>query len=70
MAGTETLYSRLCGMGLSKPYASQIANGHRAPGMKLALRIYKEIGTKLGPLKDATVREIEVAERLSERSAA
>lgn len=43
---------------VSKPYASQIASGKRAPGIKTAIAIYRATGLKYGDLKDATAKQI------------
>lgn len=59
-----TLYDRLKAMGLSKPYASQLARGQRRPGLVLAIRIWRETGAKLGPLALMTRHEIERLERI------
>lgn len=64
-----SLNSRLVGLGINKGYASTLASGKRVPSMALALRIYREIGVKLGPLKDANKAEIEALERVEQRKA-
>ncbi len=48
MQSTE-LYRRLKALGVSAPYASQIARGSREPGLTLAIRIWR-LGLKLGPV--------------------
>ena len=44
------LYQVLQGLGLSRSYASQLARGMRAPGLPLAIRIWRATGEKLGPV--------------------
>ena len=51
---TTTLYHRLKTLGVSAPYASQIARGTRAPGLILAIRIWRATGLKLGPIAGAS----------------
>lgn len=48
------LYRRLVGLGVNKGYASQISRGQRAPSLKLALKLFREGGLKIGPLSDAS----------------
>lgn len=64
-----SLNSKLVGLGVNKGYASQIANGKREPSISLALRIFREIGVKLGPIKDASRSEIAALERIEQRKA-
>lgn len=63
MRTSSPLYEQLVRSGMNKPYASQIASGARVPSLKLALRLYREIGVKVGQLKDKTGREITALER-------
>lgn len=46
------LYQGLLGMGITKGYASQLARGERKPSMALAIRIYRAIGAKIGPIEN------------------
>lgn len=55
------------GLGVSKSYSSELASGQREPGLKLAIRIFRGIGVKLGPIKNATDEEIDVLERMASR---
>lgn len=55
-----TLAERLRGIGISKSYASQIANGRRKPSDEMAIRIWRQAGIKLGPIQSASDEEIEV----------
>lgn len=52
-------------MGMTKGYASQISNGKRNPSLPLAVKIYRRLGVKLGPIKNATGREIDALEKVS-----
>lgn len=61
------LVDKLRSIGISDSYAWQIANGRRPPSLKLALRIHKKIGEKLGPLSGATAAEIAALERVNAR---
>lgn len=49
----------LCSINVSRSYASQLSNGQRKPSQKLAIRIFRETGMKLGPIQDATDDQIE-----------
>jgi hypothetical protein len=64
----QKINARLIGLGISKPYASQIATGARDPSLALAIRIYRELGLKFGPLKGASKSEITTLARLASRS--
>lgn len=54
------LARKLREVGISESYASLIANGRRKPSDRLAIRIWREAGIKLGPIASATDDEIEV----------
>jgi transcriptional regulator with XRE-family HTH domain len=56
-------------MGISRPFASQVLTGARSMPRKLAIRIYRWKGVKLGPIEDATHQEIETLERFEARGA-
>lgn len=62
-----TLYARLESIGISKPYASQLASGTRTPSLGLALKIYKQLGIKLGPIAGASKADIAATERVASR---
>lgn len=62
MKSASPVYDELRGLGVSKPYASQVASGRRKPSLNLALRLYKKCGTKIGPLKNKTNAEIRTLE--------
>jgi transcriptional regulator with XRE-family HTH domain len=68
MSNAVTLAERLRGIGISESYASQLANGRRPPSLRLAIRIYRELGIKLGPLAHATAAEIAALERVSRKA--
>lgn len=61
------LAERLRSIGISDSYVSQLVNKRRAPSMALALRIYREVGVKMGPLVNASPSEIKALESLSEK---
>lgn len=63
------LYECLKGMGVGKGYASAIANGHRKPGLKLAIRLFRITGAKLGPISTLTSAEIDALEKMGARRA-
>ncbi len=70
----ERLYQQLKALGISPPYASQIAHGRRVPGLRLAIRIWHATGVKLGPVADLNRAQIARLEhlrlkRLSQRGA-
>lgn len=50
-------------IGVSKPYAHQIARGH-SPSVKMALRIMRGTGVKLGPIANLTDDQIAVLEAM------
>lgn len=56
-------------LGCNKSYICRAAQ-RGEPGMALAIRIYRQTGHKLGPLVDATPKQIEALERISVRSVA
>jgi transcriptional regulator with XRE-family HTH domain len=69
MAKTEpSLQQKLRGIGISQPYACQIANGDRKPSLKTALKIYHALRLTLGPLAGATPSEIRALQRLAARN--
>lgn len=63
----ESLNSKLVALGVSKSYASELAAGTKTPGEKLAIKIYRKLGLKLGPIANASAREIKLLEKLVER---
>jgi transcriptional regulator with XRE-family HTH domain len=60
-----SLSELLRGIGISESYASQLVNGRRTPSLQLALRIHREIGVKMGVLKDASDEEIKALSRVA-----
>lgn len=50
-------------IGVSKPYAHQIARGH-SPSVKMALRIFRGLKVKLGPIANLSAKEIAVLEKM------
>jgi hypothetical protein len=61
---TADLYRHLKALGVSAPYASQIAHGAREPGLALAIRIWRRLGLKLGPVAGLTRGQIARLEHL------
>lgn len=55
---------RLRAIGVNRSYAWQIANGKRAPSQKLAVRIFRETGLKLGPVAGLSEADIAVLEKM------
>ena len=54
----QSINSKLISIGISPSYASEIVAGIRPPSLKLAVRIYKELGVKYGPITGATKSQI------------
>lgn len=50
-------------IGISKPYAHQIARGHR-PSVEMALRIMRGTGVKLGPIAGLSDTEVAVLSKM------
>jgi hypothetical protein len=59
--------ARLRQIGVSGPYAYQIAHGTREPSLPLAVTISKKTGLRLGLLEGANDEEVAVVTRLVER---
>jgi len=53
-------------LGISKGHASEILSGNAAPSQRLAIKIYRRFGLKLGPIAHATAAEIGTLEKLSQ----
>lgn len=66
METSSPLYANLRALGVSRPYASQISSGKRTPSLTLALRLYKEFGDQIGPLKNKTASEIQTLEQAND----
>lgn len=49
---------------LSQPYASQLLSGKRQPSLQMAIKIYRRIGLKLGPITHASKAEIDTLEKV------
>lgn len=58
-----SLFQRIHNLGISRGHASDVASGVKPPSLKLAIRIYRQIGIKLGPIAHATPREINAMEK-------
>ena len=64
MNASPDIALRLREIGVNRSYAWQIANDKRAPSQKLAVRIFRETGLKLGPVADLSDPEIAVLEKM------
>jgi hypothetical protein len=64
MKKPQSLNQKLVGIGVPPSYASLIATRKRSPGLQLAVKIYRELGIKLGPIENATPAEISAIERV------
>jgi transcriptional regulator with XRE-family HTH domain len=64
MEDKASLNSRIVALGVSRSYASEIVNGKRNPSLHLAVKIYRKLGVKLGPIANATPAEISAIERV------
>jgi transcriptional regulator with XRE-family HTH domain len=61
--------AKLRDIGVSAPYASQLAHGKREPGIDLAVKIHESTGLRLGLLALANDEEVFVVTRLVARRA-
>lgn len=52
--------AKLRAIGISGGHASEVARGHRPPGDKTALKIWRETGMKFGRIASLNDDEIEV----------
>lgn len=59
----QSVALRLQSVGVANGYSYDIANGRRKPSTKLALRIFRETGLKLGKLTGLSDADIAVLER-------
>lgn len=57
-------------LGVTRSYISFIRTEARSPSLALALRIFRELGLKLGPLVGASKAEIAALSRVHSRRAA
>ncbi len=65
MEDEASLNSRIVALGVSRSYASEIVSGNRSPSVPLAIRIFRKIGVKLGPLVNASEDEINALESVN-----
>lgn len=65
----EPIIASLRAIGVSAPYASQLARGLRRPSRAMAIRIFRETGRKMGCLEDASDAEIHVLSRFEDQAA-
>lgn len=63
-ASAEPLHKRLRSMGIAEGYSYDIANGKRQPSQRLAIRIWRELGEKLGPVRNLPDDVIAALERV------
>lgn len=62
---TPSLAKRLLDAGVAKGgHAYDLANKRRIPNPALAVRIYRAVGVKLGPIADLSDDEIAVLEKM------
>ena len=62
---TPSLAKRLLDAGVAKGgHAYDLANGRRIPNAPLALRIFRAVGVKLGPVANLSDDEIAVLEKM------
>lgn len=64
MNASPDIAATLRDIGVNRSYAWQIANGKRAPSPKLAVRIFREAGLKLGPIANLSDAEIDGVEKM------
>lgn len=64
MNASPDIACRLRELGVNRSYAWQIANGKREPSQRLAVRIFRATGLKLGPVADLSDEEIAVLEKV------
>jgi hypothetical protein len=60
MQTTSDNINSIRAMGVNRSYAWQICHGKRAPSQKLAIRIFRETGLRMGPVADLTDAQIDV----------
>ena len=63
MPASNDLAKQLIGIGISQSYASQLSRKKRKPGLRKAIKIFRRIGVKLGPIERSTDGEIDVIEK-------
>lgn len=66
----EAVVTRLKEIGVSAPYASQIARGKRTPSPELSLKIFRRTGLRFGVFLGASPEETSALGRLGEDAAA
>ena len=63
MNATTVKAADLQRIGVSKPYAHQIVRGE-GPSVTMALRIFRELGARFGPIANLSDDEIAVLEKM------
>jgi transcriptional regulator with XRE-family HTH domain len=66
----EAIVTRLREIGVSAPYASQIARNKRTPSPAMCLRIFRETGLRFGVFRGATAEETGHLQKLDQEVAA
>jgi hypothetical protein len=51
-------------IGVSVPYASQVLNDRRKPSQRVAIKIFRHTGMKLGPIANASIEQIDALESM------
>jgi hypothetical protein len=51
--------------GKTEAYARMVMAGTRSPSLRVALRIYDELGVRYGPLASLTPKEIATARKMA-----
>jgi transcriptional regulator with XRE-family HTH domain len=62
LAPTPTELSKM--IGVSVPYASQVLNDRRKPSQRVAIKIFRHTGMKLGPIANASIEQIDALESM------
>jgi hypothetical protein len=65
MADTPTPTALAKALGISVPYASQLISTARPWPVSLAIKAFRETGTRFGPITAASDDEIDVLERFT-----
>lgn len=65
----EVVVTRLKDIGVSAPYASQIARGVRTPSPEMSLKIFRETGLRFGVFRGASDEETGALGRIGQDAA-
>lgn len=66
----DAVATKLREIGISAPYASQLARNVRQPSRAMAIRIFRDAGLRMGELTGASEAEIRVLEKYEPERAA